>query len=416
MKPKLCLMIMTAFLATGATVFASPDVSNIDGVLNISGNIDITVPNTGQVTLRVLKKGITKEEFIASPDITKCFYFGEQTVSEDGSYNFQVPMNDNDEYGEYVIIADNQSVTYIHASQEDIKLRTAVMGIQNAPNYGTVRDILKANKQILGITADYSDEKLLKIANELYPKRKTITVSNYRTVIAQAESDAQEKDSGNGGGGSGGGSSSKGGGYVSTAVGYNPPTTEESTAVKPRFNDVSKSHWAYGYITDLAERGIISGRDDGNFAPSNEIRREEFAKILAQSFLSASEATSDGTFTDVKNGAWYEGYVYAMYKSGIVNGIADGQFGTGYLVTKQDAAVMVHRALTLGGAELKEESTSLSDLEDVSDYAKEAVKKLCSQGIINGNEDGMFQPQKSLTRAEAAKIISDSLKIMKGKV
>jgi len=35
---------------------------------------------------------------------------------------------------------------------------------------------------------------------------------------------------------------------------------------------------------------------------------------------------------------------------------------------------------------------------------------------VNGNEAGLFQPQKSLTRAEAAKILSDAIKIRKGKV
>ena len=55
--------------------------------------------------------------------------------------------------------------------------------------------------------------------------------------------------------------------------------------------------------------------------------------------------------------------------------------------------------------------TAFGDGDSIAEYAKNAVSGLAEKGIINGNEEGLFLPQKSLTRAEAAKILSDALKL-----
>ena len=44
-------------------------------------------------------------------------------------------------------------------------------------------------------------------------------------------------------------------------------------------------------------------------------------------------------------------------------------------------------------------------MDEISDYAAEAVKRMYALGIINGYEDGSFRPKNSITRAEAAKIL-----------
>ncbi|MGN1115172.1 MAG: S-layer homology domain-containing protein, partial [Candidatus Ornithomonoglobus sp.] len=46
------------------------------------------------------------------------------------------------------------------------------------------------------------------------------------------------------------------------------------------FVDVSENHWAYEYISSMAERRIIEGYDDGTFLPEKTVTRAEFAKML----------------------------------------------------------------------------------------------------------------------------------------
>ena len=60
------------------------------------------------------------------------------------------------------------------------------------------------------------------------------------------------------------------------------------------------------------------------------------------------------------------------------------------------------KALTLPeGGEL-----TYADAASIQDYAKEAVAVATAAGILAGYPAGTFLPQKSITRAEAAKILS----------
>ena len=70
-------------------------------------------------------------------------------------------------------------------------------------------------------------------------------------------------------------------------------------------------------------------------------------------------------------------------------------------------AVMAYRAAQKVGklSDATGDDNGFKDGESISDYAKEAVVALKSSGIINGDENGNFNPSNSCTRAEAAKII-----------
>ena len=65
-------------------------------------------------------------------------------------------------------------------------------------------------------------------------------------------------------------------------------------------------------------------------------------------------------------------------------------------------AVIISRALKL---EAETDGEVFNDDSDIPDYAKEAVYILKANGIVSGN-GGNYEPERSLTRAECAKIIS----------
>lgn len=54
-------------------------------------------------------------------------------------------------------------------------------------------------------------------------------------------------------------------------------------------------------------------------------------------------------FSDVASGSWYAPYVGTAYSYGITNGTPDGKFNPGGTITRQEAAVMVTRAAELAG-------------------------------------------------------------------
>ncbi len=209
-------------------------------------------------------------------------------------------------------------------------------------------------------------------------------------------------------GGSGGGGG--GGGFTPIkGIDSNVNATVGGTgsADKASFNDCSNAHWAYSYVEQLKESGIISGYSDGNFYPDTTVKREEFVK-MAVLLAGVHNGDSSCEFEDVLKNEWYYSYVASAFVEGIITGTSDTSFGIGADVSRQDVAVIVCRILKKFGIEASADAQSkvFADEADISDYAAQSVDTLAKLNVLNGFEDGSFKPKASLTRAEAAKIIS----------
>lgn len=214
--------------------------------------------------------------------------------------------------------------------------------------------------------------------------------------------------SGGGGGGSSSGSSKPPFTAVSDAKAeQSGEASEAGTAAKKGFSDIEAVPWAAAAIEALAEKGIVSGRGDNLFCPEENVTREEFVKLLVMLFRISADTASEHSFTDADSSEWYYPYLNAAYAAGIINGKTDGSFGVGDFVTRQDAAVMLNNCIGAFSLEAGEE-TEFSDSADISEYARDAVKKIKAAGIVSGYEDGSFLPLNPITRAEAAKILFET--------
>ncbi|MEG1441826.1 MAG: S-layer homology domain-containing protein, partial [Oscillospiraceae bacterium] len=212
-----------------------------------------------------------------------------------------------------------------------------------------------------------------------------------------------------GGGGSGGGGSSSSGGNSGGSV-ATPNTPTEVTPTEA-FSDVSKNFWAEKYITELALQNIVSGNGNGKFEPERSVNREEFLKMLLTALKIDVKKYANVAFGDVETSQWYYPYVAKAHELGIVNGISQDEFGIGMPISRQDMTVMTVKALTVAHKSFENvnEIMTFSDESQISDYAKESVSKLQQYGIVNGNENGEFNPLSNLTRAESAKIIYSTI-------
>lgn len=237
------------------------------------------------------------------------------------------------------------------------------------------------------------------------------------TYGASVNADAKEFSitvSGKGGSSGGGGGSSSGGGnsYIgsigvvgSTVSTPNSNPSKDEIAVT-EFADLDQASWAAVAIMALANKGIVSGRSTTEFAPNDSITRAEFAKILVGAFNIPLIAGSAG-FTDVPDDAWYAQYVNTCYSAGIITGYDSTTFGPNDLVTRQDMAVMVMRAVNLKGltVEAVNEKIDFADADEIAAYAADAIATLQQGGIINGMTEDTFAPSETATRAQAAKIL-----------
>lgn len=206
-----------------------------------------------------------------------------------------------------------------------------------------------------------------------------------------------------GGGGSGtGGTTGSGGGTIfpSEVIPEKTPTSTDNVTAK-LFNDIGNFSWASEAIEELYYAGIINGMEAGVFNPSGKVTREQFSKMVVQLF-GISTKNANTNFLDVKSDAWYAPYINAALQAGYIQGQSGEYFGVGESIMRQDMATILYRAL---GDQNRKAVLDFTDNDNIAGYAQDAIAELVGLGVINGYEDGSFNPRGTATRAEAAKMI-----------
>lgn len=171
---------------------------------------------------------------------------------------------------------------------------------------------------------------------------------------------------------------------------------------KGQYYDVSKSYWAYNAITDLSMKNIITGYDHSEFRPKNSVTRAEAATMIAKSLGIAPVAGS--SFNDVSSKHWASGYINAVYKQGIIDGIGNGKYAPDAKITRAQISALLTKAYAM-----KASNTSVSFSDIQGHWAESSILKVASSNLANGYDDGSFRPDATATRAEFAKFIWNSL-------
>ncbi|MGG0171847.1 S-layer homology domain-containing protein, partial [Paenibacillus dokdonensis] len=115
------------------------------------------------------------------------------------------------------------------------------------------------------------------------------------------------------------------------------------------------------------------------------------------------EASERGTiFSDIEPGSEYEEALTSLVQQKIISGYSDGTFRTSEKLNREQAAVMLARALQVNLEVV--DDPGFQDVNESSTYYK-SIAAMVSTGIFQGYSDGTFKPDQSLTRAEMAKIL-----------
>lgn len=260
--------------------------------------------------------------------------------------------------------------------------------------YDKVKNTYEVDSKVLTQRSSYTDFETFKAKYELWAKEQ---------YDSENSSNGSTGGTGGGGGGKKTSSSSGGGGGVIN------PVKEEI------FADLADFDWAKEHIMALYNKGVIDGIGDKEFAPEQTVTREQFVKI-ASALCTMPEAPSDAGFEDVVSGSWYEKYVNGAKAISLISGKDEKTFGVGENITRQDAAVVLFNALKISKPEAVEgisiDELGFADSDSISAYALYAVSVLNKLGVINGDNNGYFNPTANATRAEAAVMINKVLKLI----
>ncbi|KRE69605.1 S-layer homology domain-containing protein [Paenibacillus sp. Soil750] len=120
-----------------------------------------------------------------------------------------------------------------------------------------------------------------------------------------------------------------------------------------------------------------------------------------------NDPTAATTLADVQPNSWYYSSIASAQKLGIVNGQSATVFGVNDRISRQDMAVVVYRAMQAMSAHSATKNTliTFTDHASISSYALEAVASIQQAGIIQGMDNGNFEPSSLATRAQAAVVI-----------
>lgn len=171
----------------------------------------------------------------------------------------------------------------------------------------------------------------------------------------------------------------------------------------PSFADVDPNSWYAPYVEQLAAAGIINGYDDGTFRPQNNVSRAEFCKLMAGILPENIPSDKDVKFSDVKEGSWYYDSVMTMAKAGYIQGYGDGIFAPDKEISRAEISTIIYNVFK---ADLKvnHPDVSFTDVKE-DQWFYDAVMALAKAGYVNGKGDNIFAPNEQATRAQAAKFI-----------
>ncbi len=200
--------------------------------------------------------------------------------------------------------------------------------------------------------------------------------------------------------------------YAEEAVGFVDgdyrAESEGSFDVSDRFLDLG-GHWGRSQILTLADLGLVNGMDEHHFEPDRKVTRAMFVTILGRMHGLHADFSAPISFSDVQENDWFAPYVTWASLSGIVNGYDDGTFCPNREITREQMALILIRYCEAYGRRLQEseeEPPAFTDQDRISPWALEAVLRSRRCGLINGREDGSFDPGGTATRAEMCAVIA----------
>lgn len=168
------------------------------------------------------------------------------------------------------------------------------------------------------------------------------------------------------------------------------------------------SGWAAPVVNEARDENLVTDKVLVDFPA--DITREEFCElaVLLYEKMTGKKAApvASNPFVDTKNPE-----ILKAYNLKIVNGISTDKFAPNNKVTRQEISVMLLRTLKAVMPNISSEAefkTKFQDVDDVANWALEAVRFMNANGILGGSSVGgvtYILPKGNTTKEQAIALV-----------
>ena len=147
----------------------------------------------------------------------------------------------------------------------------------------------------------------------------------------------------------------------------------------------------------------LSGYPDGSAQPEANITREEVAAIFYRLLDDATRDayhTTSSPFPDVASSRWSAEAIATLANAGILKGERDGKFYPERPITRAEFAAIAARFDP-------SDYDGADQFPDIANHwAKNEINHAYMRGWVRGTPDGRFEPDRYITRAEAVTLVN----------
>lgn len=136
------------------------------------------------------------------------------------------------------------------------------------------------------------------------------------------------------------------------------------------FSDVDQKKWYAPFINALFAEELINGKGAGKFDPNGTLTRGEFAKMVVEAYdLKLNEKGPKANFKDVDGKKWYAEFIEILYSHELVSGTSATTFSPNAEIKRADFAKLLASADWAVGSTLEKPAADkvIESVKAVSD-------------------------------------------------
>ena len=158
----------------------------------------------------------------------------------------------------------------------------------------------------------------------------------------------------------------------------------------------------------MTKEGLMSGYRNGTFKPNDPLSREEAASLFSNMIGDTPSIMLASSFSDITSDRWSSLAIESVARANIISGYGDSTYRPEQYMSRQEFAVVADKFLHYQGYRTEDptalDSIHFGDQKFIAPWAQSSVRELALFGFINYSTTGLFNPEKYVTRGEAAEI------------